>query len=94
MGVLNCGGLALNVLVFAIVCTKDPAPAIAARVWRSRLHRRRGGRIAEHRGRQDASVHRPDAKLSLLTPVSTPEGESYVRNESLEVSMPGHFWNL
>ena len=93
MGVLqHLTGLALNVLVFAIVCTKFQHPQ-SQLVFGDRacIVKRRGvPYLLTWLGNKRCNlIHHPEAKLSLLTPVSTPEGESYVRNEHLEVAMPG-----
>jgi len=93
LGVLqHLTGLALNVLVFAIVCTKFQHPQ-SQLVFGDRacIVKRRGVPYLLIRlgNKRCNLIYHPDAKLSLLTPVSTPEGESYVRNESLEVKMPG-----
>ena len=93
MGVLqHLTGLALNVLVFAIVCTKFQHPQ-SQLVFGDRacIVKRRGVPYLLIRlgNKRCNLIYHPEAKLSLLTPVSTPEGESYVRNEALEVAMPG-----
>lgn len=93
LGVLqHLTGLALNVLVFAIVCTKFQHPQ-SQLVFGDRacIVKRRGvPYLLVRLGNKRCNlIYHPDAKLSLLTPASTPEGESYVRNEDLEVRMPG-----
>ena len=82
MGVLqHLTGLALNVLVFAIVCTKFQHPQ-SQLVFGDRacIVKRRGVPYLLIRlgNKRCNLIYHPDAKLSLLTPVSTPEGE---RNE-------------
>ena len=81
MGVLqHLTGLALNVLVFAIVCTKFQHPQ-SQLVFGDRacIVKRRGVPYLLIRlgNKRCNLIYHPDAKLSLLTPVSTPEGESH-----------------
>jgi len=96
-GAFVCGaiqqmcGIALNVLVFAIVCTKFQRPkpdilfankvVVAPRDGIPTLLIRLGNKRCN-------IIYHPDVRLSFLCPTRTKEGETYIKSISLHIAMP------